>query len=67
MSFDIMIDSDEDGIPDDWEKKNGLNPNNAEDASQYAKSKSGYTNIEEYLNSVVPLKIVKPVVSVKEF
>ena len=53
-------DSDSDGMPDDYETKNGLNPKNAADASQYAKSKSGYTNIEEYLNSVVPVKNVVP-------
>ncbi|MBL7737992.1 MAG: polysaccharide lyase [Chitinophagaceae bacterium] len=53
-------DSDNDGIPDAWEKKNGLNPNDASDASKYAKSKSGYMNIEEYLNSVVPAGNVKP-------
>jgi hypothetical protein len=54
-------DSDSDGMPDDWEKKNGLNPNDAADAGQStAKSKSGYSNIEEYLNSVVPLQNVKP-------
>jgi hypothetical protein len=54
-------DSDNDGIPDDWEKKNGLNPNSAADAALYAKNKSGYTNIEEFLNSVVPAKNVQPV------
>jgi hypothetical protein len=53
-------DSDSDGMPDDYETRNGLNPKNAADASQYAKSKSGYTNIEEYLNSVVPVKNVVP-------
>ena len=53
-------DSDSDGMPDDYESKNGLNPNNAADAAQYAKNKSGYTNIEEYLNSVVPVKNVVP-------
>ena len=53
-------DSDNDGIPDDWEKKNGLNPNNAADAAQNAKSKNGYTNIEEYLNSIVPVQNVIP-------
>lgn len=58
-------DSDNDGIPDDWEKKNGLNPNNAADASAYAKNKSGYTNIEEYLNSVVSLQIVRPAAASK--
>src|SRR5690349_4762786 len=35
-------DSDGDGMPDDYERKVGLNPNNAADASQMAKSKSGY-------------------------
>ncbi|MDF2380941.1 hypothetical protein JMG10_05680 [Nostoc ellipsosporum NOK] len=58
-------DSDNDGIPDEWERKNGLNPNNAADASQLSKSKSGYTNIEEYLNSVVPVQQVRPAVSSK--
>jgi hypothetical protein len=58
-------DSDTDGIPDSWEKQHGLNANNAADAAQYAKNKSGYTNIEEYLNSVVPVKNVQPVAAVK--
>jgi hypothetical protein len=52
-------DSDNDGMPDDWEIKHGLNPKNAADASQ-DKNKDGYTNIEEYLNSVVPMSSVKP-------
>jgi hypothetical protein len=60
-------DSDNDGMPDDWEKKNGLNPNSAADASLYKKGHSGYTNIEEYLNSVVPLKNVKPLTDKKGF
>jgi hypothetical protein len=45
-------DSDKDGIPDDWEKKNGLNPNDASDASQYKLDKN-YTNIEVYINSII--------------
>ena len=45
-------DADNDGMPDDWEKKNGLNPNDPSDASQNAKNKSGYTNIEDYLSQV---------------
>lgn len=53
-------DSDSDGMPDDWEKKNGLNPSSAADATQNAKTKTGYTNIEEYLNSVVSLQNVVP-------
>ena len=45
-------DSDSDGMPDDWEVKNGLNPKDASDASKI-KGKNSYTNIEEYLNSLV--------------
>jgi hypothetical protein len=52
-------DSDSDGMPDDWENKNGLNPKDASDASK-DKNNDGYTNIEDYLNSVVDLKSVKP-------
>lgn len=52
-------DSDNDGMPDAWEIKNGLNPKDANDASK-DRNKDGYTNIEEYLNSVVSVKNVKP-------
>lgn len=45
-------DADNDGIPDSWERANGLNPNNAADASATKPGKK-YTNIEEYLNWVV--------------
>ncbi|AYD47664.1 polysaccharide lyase [Arachidicoccus soli] len=54
------VDSDNDGMPDVYEKRHGLNPNDASDASALAKDGSGYTNIEEYLNSVVPLDTVVP-------
>ena len=48
------FDTDEDGIPDEWEKANGLNPNNASDALTYSLDKMGYyTNIEVYANSLV--------------
>ena len=53
-------DSDNDGIPDDYEIKHGLNPHDASDASKLAKNGSGYTNIEVYLNSLVPLSTVVP-------
>jgi hypothetical protein len=52
-------DSDNDGIPDEWETKHGLNPKNAADATQ-DRDKDGYTNIEEYLNSLVNIQVVKP-------
>jgi hypothetical protein len=51
-------DSDDDGMPDSYEVKMGFNPKDAADATKIAKT--GYSNIEEYLNSVVPLSIVKP-------
>ncbi|MEJ6981422.1 polysaccharide lyase [Pedobacter sp. P351] len=52
-------DSDSDGMPDDWESKNGLNPKDAADASA-DKNNDGYTSIEDYLNSVVSVANVKP-------
>ena len=54
-------DSDHDGMPDAYEIKHGLNPHNAADASLPAKNGGGYTNIEVYLNSLVPLKTVVPI------
>jgi hypothetical protein len=54
-------DSDSDGMPDGWERKHGLNPHNASDASMTSKT-NGYTNIEQYLNSLVPVDKVRPTV-----
>jgi hypothetical protein len=51
-------DSDNDGMPDDYEIKNKLNPKNANDAVVYRKD--GYTNIEAYLNGLVNIKNVTP-------
>jgi len=42
-------DSDNDGMPDDWEAAHGLNPNDPKGAS-LDRDGDGYTNIEEYLN-----------------
>ncbi|MDN3594830.1 DUF3826 domain-containing protein [Zunongwangia endophytica] len=50
---DIPVDSDGDGMPDQWEIKYGLDPNNSGDASQDLDG-DGYTNIEEYLNGTDP-------------
>ena len=49
------FDTDKDGIPDEWEKANGLNPNDAADAMLYTidKEKQWYTNLEVYANSLV--------------
>ncbi len=45
-------DSDKDGMPDEWEKKNGLNVSDPSDAALYKLSKD-YTNIEVYLNGLL--------------
>ncbi len=48
------FDSDNDGIPDEWETANGLNPNDATDAiTTTIDPKQYYTNIEVYANSLV--------------
>lgn len=47
-------DTDGDGMPDEWEKKWGLDPNNAADAKLYTMDEKGYyTNLEMYANSIV--------------
>ena len=47
------IDSDHDGMPDDWELNSGLDPKDASDANSDL-DRDGYTNIEEYLHSLSP-------------
>lgn len=46
-------DSDSDGMPDYWENKYGLNPNDAADASTDLNG-DGYCNIEEFINGLDP-------------
>jgi hypothetical protein len=46
-------DTDRDGMPDAWEKAHGLNPNNSADRNA-DRNGDGYTNLEEYLNSLCP-------------
>ena len=49
------FDTDSDGIPDDWETANGLNPNDDKDAKLKTidTEKGWYTNLEVYANSLV--------------
>ena len=48
------FDTDNDGIPNDWEEANGLNPNSAADGkTKTLDSKGYYTNLEVYANSLV--------------
>ncbi|MBP1677948.1 MAG: hypothetical protein H6Q20_2507 [Bacteroidetes bacterium] len=51
------LDSDNDGMPDEWEKKYGLNPNDPSDALKDCNG-DGYTNIEKYINGINPKKKV---------
>ncbi|MBS1210268.1 MAG: pectate lyase [Proteobacteria bacterium] len=51
------VDSDEDGIPDDWELAHGLNPKDGKDAATL--SASGYTNLEVYLNELADRAITR--------
>jgi hypothetical protein len=44
-----LIDTDADGMPDEWEIKNKLNPNDSKDASNFTLNKN-YCNIEMYVN-----------------
>ncbi len=44
------LDSDGDGIPDEWEIANGLDPKNAKDAAAIAAN--GYANIENYVFTI---------------
>ncbi len=50
-SFPALADRDKDGMADEWETANGLNPNDAEDRNQDRDS-DGFTNLEEYINSL---------------
>lgn len=44
------VDTDNDGMPDDWENANGLNISDNTDAVK--KAANGYLNIENYINSI---------------
>lgn len=48
------VDTDNDGMPDEWEIKNNLNPNDAADRNKTGSD--GYTMLEKYLNELVLIK-----------
>lgn len=49
------FDTDGDGMPDEWEKANGLDPNDPADAALFTldTERGWYSNVEVYLNSLV--------------
>lgn len=47
-----LKDADKDGMPDEWELKNKLDPTKKADAIQYTLDKN-YTNIEVYINNII--------------
>lgn len=49
VSTSPAVDTDSDGMPDNWELSHSLNPNDPGDACDDRDS-DGYTNIEEYIN-----------------
>jgi hypothetical protein len=51
-------DSDSDGMPNDWEEKYGLDPQEALDAADDLNG-DGYTNIEEFLNGLDPTEVAR--------
>ena len=54
VSAEAPADTDGDGMPDEWETKYGLDPNNAADGSVCSLDERGYyTNLELYCNSLV--------------
>lgn len=50
-------DTDADGMPDEWEIANGLNPNDPSDANGDCTG-DGYTNIEKYINGISTKNLV---------
>ncbi len=52
-------DKDLDGMPDDWEKAHGLDPNDPADGNGDLNG-DGYTNLEKYLNSLVGEYTIQP-------
>jgi len=55
FSAPATADRDHDGMPDQWETDNGLDPDNPADRNG-DNDGNGYTNLEEYLNSIVTFR-----------
>lgn len=53
-TYNVLKDTDLDGMPDKWETKNKLNPKDPNDRNNDS-NRDGFTNLEEYLNSIVKI------------
>jgi len=49
-TYNVLTDSDNDGMPDKWETSKGLDSNNPEDRNKI--SAEGYTMLEQYINGL---------------
>jgi pectate lyase len=58
---DVPVDSDHDGMPDEWEIVHNLNPNDPDDRNYL--TQSGYTVLEVYLNELAGENIELNIVS----
>ncbi|MGK9476081.1 T9SS type A sorting domain-containing protein [Melioribacter sp. OK-6-Me] len=56
-TYNVPVDSDHDGMPNDWEIANGLDPNNPEDRNNVRED--GYTFLEIYLNELATISDIK--------
>ncbi len=65
LTYDVPTDADQDGMDDDWELANGLDPADPDDRNDL--HESGYTMLEVYINGLVEdfTQILPPVVHVK--
>jgi pectate lyase len=59
----IPVDTDHDGMPDEWEINAGLDPENPDDGKII--TTDGYSNLEHYLNSNI--KYIEPALSLTDF
>ncbi|MBN1868206.1 polysaccharide lyase [Candidatus Sumerlaeota bacterium] len=63
-SADPPVDTDHDGMPDEWEIRYGFDPNGSEghktrqDGPRQDNDRDGHTNVEEYLNNTDPTEFV---------
>ncbi len=64
-STEAPVDSDHDGIPDEWELGQGLDPNDITDGRKIADN--GYSNLENYLNDLTVPVSAKEIRSDSDF